>query len=112
MKDEKLYLIHMTECIGRIEFYTKNGREEFMQSTLVQDAVIRNYEVIGEAAKKLSKDVKDAFPSLPWKRIAGFRDVLIHSYEGIRLDEVWNIIEQDLPTMKKEIQGILDQWGK
>ncbi len=76
MKDEKLYLIHILECVGRIEDYTRRGRDAFMESTMAQDAVIRNFEIIGEAAKQIPRDFADGYPEVPWRRIAGFRDVL------------------------------------
>ncbi|UCD30558.1 MAG: DUF86 domain-containing protein [Planctomycetota bacterium] len=107
MKDEKLYLIHIAESLRRIETYIQGGKAEFMKSTMIQDAVIRNFEVIGEAAKQISEDIKEQYLDLPWRRIAGFRDVLIHAYARVRLDEVWNIIEQDLPELKRKIDVIL-----
>ena len=97
MKDEKLYLIHILEAIEKIESYTREGREVFMNTPVLQDAVIRNWEIIGEAAKRVSDDVKRAHPEIPWRRVAGFRDVLIHDYPSVDLEEVWEIVERDLP---------------
>ena len=109
MKDDSLYLIHITECLGRIESYTRSGRTGFMRSTMAQDAVIRNLEVIGEAANQVPQDFRDRHPELPWRRIAGFRDVLIHAYDRVRLDEVWSIIEKDLPDLKRKIEAMLQE---
>lgn len=71
MKDDKLYLIHISECIERIKAFTREGKEEFFNSPKTQDATIRNFEIIGEAAKHISPKLKKSFPDLPWKRIAG-----------------------------------------
>jgi len=80
-----------------------------MRSTMAQDAVIRNLEVIGEAANQVPQDFRDRHPELPWRRIAGFRDVLIHAYDRVRLDEVWSIIEKDLPDLKRKIEAMLQE---
>lgn len=83
MKDDKLYLINILESISRIELYTAAGAEEFHTSTLIQDAVIRNFEIIGEATKKLSSELRSRYTGVPWTRIAGLRDVLIHDYLAV-----------------------------
>ncbi|MFM1655830.1 DUF86 domain-containing protein [Brevibacillus sp. B_LB10_24] len=80
----------------------------FTESTMVQEAVIRNFEIIGEATKKLTKELRDAHPSIPWRRIAGFRDVLIHDYMNIDPEEVWNVITGFLPELKRKVQELLD----
>jgi uncharacterized protein with HEPN domain len=107
VKDDKLYLINILECISRIELYTGPGAEAFRTSTLIQDAVIRNFEIIGEATKRLSSELRDSHTGIPWTRIAGFRDVLIHDYLGVDTNEVWIIVEERLPGLKKEIAAIL-----
>jgi len=80
VKDDRLYLLHIQECIVRIEAYTANGRDAFMGSTLVQDAVARNLQVLGESVRHLSDSIKASQPSIEWKEIAGFRNVLVHDY--------------------------------
>jgi uncharacterized protein with HEPN domain len=111
MKDDNLYFIHIMERIERIESYIQGGREEFLRSKLVQDAVIRNFEVIGEAAKRVSQRSRDKYQAVPWKRIAGFRDILIHQYEGVELEKIWNILVRELPKVKLEITAILTAAG-
>lgn len=108
MKDDRLYLIHIIECIEKIERYTKAGKQEFMSSSLIQDGVIRNLEIIGEATKKVSSTLRDDYSEVPWKMIVGLRDVLIHDYMGVDLKRVWNVIEKELPALKKNIKLMID----
>ena len=107
MKDDKIYLHHILECIKNIESYTPDGEMEFKNSTLVQDAVIRNLEVIGEASKRISNDLKVTYNELPWREMAGLRDVLIHDYFGVDLKIVWNVVEKELPRIKNGLMQIL-----
>jgi len=107
MKDEKLYLIHILECIHLIQEYTIAGWESFQVDRKSQDAVIRNFEIIGEAVKRLSQETRDQAPQIPWRRIAGFRDVLIHQYEGVDVAEIWKNIEADLPVLLTAIEKLV-----
>ena len=108
MKEDTLYLIHISECIQKIEEYTAEGRQRFMATPMAQDAVIRNFEIIGEAVKNLSDDFKQRNPEIPWRRVAGFRDVLIHDYMGVSLDEVWNIVQTGLAELKRVVRENLE----
>jgi uncharacterized protein with HEPN domain len=108
-KDDRLYLTHISERIARIEEYTHAGREAFFASPMQQDAVVRNFEIIGEATKRISEGLKQRYPQIPWRRVAGFRDVLIHQYMGVDLNEVWQIVEHDLPPFKAQIDALLAQ---
>jgi uncharacterized protein with HEPN domain len=108
MKNDQLYLDNIKECIALIELYTASGKEAFFQTRMIQDAVIRNLEIIGEATKNLSPDFRLAHPEIPWRQMAGLRDVLIHDYLRIDLEEIWLVIETDLPDLKQKFSTIVD----
>ena len=108
MKDPRIYLISILDCIVRLQEYTRDGRDIFLSSTLIQDGVIRNLEVIGEATKQLSDEIKEAYPDVAWKGMAGLRDVLIHDYLRVSLSRVWVVIEVNIPSLKVQIEKILE----
>ena len=107
MKDDQLYLLNIKECIDRIESYTIDGKAVFLENTMIQDAVIRNFEIIGEATKRLPTEFREKYPDIPWQQMAGFRDVLIHDYLKVNLNRVWATIEHNLPQLKAAIETIL-----
>jgi uncharacterized protein with HEPN domain len=111
VKADRVFLVHMLECAGRIVAYTEAGREAFLLDTKTQDAVVRNFEIIGEAAKRVSNATRHRFPGIPWGRIAGFRDVLIHQYEGVDQEQVWVRVEQDLPNPAEALRAAVDALG-
>jgi uncharacterized protein with HEPN domain len=106
-KDPRVYLAHILECLRKIARFTADGRIRFFQDAMVQDAVLRNFEIIGEAAKRLDDSFRGANPQIPWRALAGLRDVLIHQYEGVDLGRVWTIIAQDLPRLRESISALL-----
>ena len=107
MRDDRLYLIHITECIERIERYTAPGRDAFLSDTLIQDAVLRNLHTLSESTQRLSNTMKDQHPEVDWTSIAAFRNVVVHDYLGIDLPRVWDIVERDLPNLKRAISTML-----
>lgn len=107
MKDDRVYLRHIMDAIERIEEYTEAGAEQFTLTPIVQDAVIRNLEIIGEAVKNLSEGFRHSHPDIEWRRIAGMRDVLIHEYFGVDLQVVWNVVSMRLPTLKQYVTNLL-----
>ena len=89
----------MGECIERIREYTAGDRSHFEASRLVQDAVIRNLQTLTESSQRLSDDIRATEPQVPWRELAGFRNVIVHGYLGIDLAAVWLVVEQDLPPL-------------
>ncbi len=106
-RDDRVYLDDILEAIESIEIYTRDGRAAFMDSRMIRDAVIRNFQVIGEAAKLISQGLCQQYPDVPWRRMAGFRDVLVHDYRRLDLYLIWNVVENELPTLKPRIAEIL-----
>ncbi len=111
MKDDRVFLAHVRDAITKIDSYTQEGRAAFFADTKTQDAVIRNLEIIGEAVKNLSADLRAQHPEMPWTRIAGMRDVLIHDYFGVRLQTVWNAVEHRLPELKRYVEALMASGG-
>jgi len=107
MKKDEFYLNHIIDSMEHIESFISGGKDEFFKSRLIQDAVIRNLEIIGEAVKKLSMDLRMQYNHIPWREMAGLRDVLIHEYFGVDLKIVWGVVEKELPRLKPMIQQIL-----
>ena len=107
MNKDRLYLESIRDCMERIAEYTATGEDAFMASRLIQDGVIRNLEVIGEATKNLSSELREANPAIPWRQIAGMRDVLIHDYLKVNLARVWRTVAIDLPPLRAVVIELL-----
>jgi uncharacterized protein with HEPN domain len=108
VRDDGVYLRHILDAINRIEGYVAVGWERFLAEPHWQDATIRQLEIIGEAGKQVSAELKAANPQVPWRRIAGLRDVLIHQYFGVDLAVVWGVAQRDLPPLKANVAAILN----
>jgi len=106
-KDDLIFIEHILDSINKIEKYVLDKTiHEFVDNELIQDAVIRNFEIIGEATKHLSDSFRNKHSEVPWKKISGMRDILIHDYLGIDIYSVWETIEKDIPELKKQLIAI------
>ena len=112
MKDDRLYLYHIKECIERIEQYTKVGKQAYLKDSMSQDAVLRNLHTLSESTQRLSSELKSKHSDIDWRGIIGFRNVLVHDYLGINHIRIWEIIEKNLPDLKSQIQSILQDLGE
>lgn len=106
-KDDTVYLRHILECIRRIEEDMVEGRERFMESHTPQDAVLRNLQVMAESTQRLSETTKATRPGVEWRKIAAFRNILVHDYLGIDLETVWDITQRDVPELKQAVEEML-----
>jgi uncharacterized protein with HEPN domain len=107
MKDDSVYLQHILECINRIEHHVGSGREAFFASNLLQDATLRNLQTLSEATQRLSQAAKASQSQIPWLQIAAFRNVLVHNYLGIDLEQIWVVVHRDLPPLKRAVYAML-----
>jgi len=111
VKDDRLYLIHIKESIEWIDEFTIGGKAEFLDDRKTQDAVLRNLQTLAESTQHISIELKDKYPQVDWKTIAAFRNVVVHDYLGVSLDQIWDIVEKDLPLFKQQIDDILKAMG-
>lgn len=107
MSDNRLYLEHILERIDLIDEFIHGDQSIFLESKMAQEAVLRCLEIIGEAARNLSDDLRARYTDVPWRQIMATRNILIHDYGGVRLDIAWQIIERDLPALKTQVTKIL-----
>jgi uncharacterized protein with HEPN domain len=110
MKDARVYVIHIRDCIARIEQYTSEGKSAFFEDIKTQDAVIRNLEVMCESISLLPEEWKNYQPEMDWSGMVGFRNVLAHQYLGLELDSIWNIVQNYLPELSRAIEAIAEEF--
>lgn len=110
------YLVHMLDAVMRIQLYLRDkDRADFLSDQLLQDAIVRNFEILGEAARNVLESVPDApekFPGIPFAAIYGMRNQLSHGYFAIDFDIVWNVVERDLPALGKHLEAVLAGIGQ
>ena len=107
-RSDVVYLQHILDATARIEEYLQGVSEaEFHGRNLIQDGVIRQIEIIGEATKQLSKELREKDAHIPWGDIAGMRDKLTHHYFGVDMEEVWLTTQEDIPVLKREVERII-----
>jgi uncharacterized protein with HEPN domain len=107
MRDSRERLLDILEAIGHIERYAARGRQAFEQDELIQSWFVRHLQNIGEAARALPPDVLAKAPDIPWSKIMGMRHILVHDYFNIDKDLVWDVVERDLPDLKRKVEAIL-----
>ena len=108
---DRVLLAHMRDCLDRILEYTNVERSRFDASRLVQDAVIHNLQTLAESSQRLSSEIKSTEPQIPWRELAGFRNVIVHGYLGVDLGAVWLVVEQDLPPLAAAVDRMATHLG-
>jgi uncharacterized protein with HEPN domain len=112
-REYRLYIDDILEAVEKIEKYVKGlSSDEFIEDGKTVDAVIRNFQIIGEATKRIPDEVKRKYADIPWKEMAGMRDKLVHEYFGIKLDVLWKTIKSRLPELKALIKEVLEKMNK
>ena len=106
MRDDRLYIDHVLDCVRRIERYCQDGEEAFRASELIQDAVLRNLQTLAESTQRISDRLRALHPEVDWRAIAGFRNVLVHDYLGINLVRIWEIVSLHLPLLGLQMEAI------
>lgn len=107
MKDDRPYLADILQALHRVEEVRRRGAEAFRADWVLQDAAIRNFEIVGEAVKRVSPALQAAHPEIPWADLAGFRDVLIHQYFRVDLEMVWALMEQRVAQLHEAVARLV-----
>jgi len=109
MRDDRLRFLDMAESIKKIEKYTLSGKPVFERDELIQIWVLHHLQVLGEAARGISEETQQTYPQIPWGKIIGFRNILVHHYFAINTDEIWAVVQVNIPPLKMELEKILEQ---
>ena len=109
MRKQKEWVKDILEAIEQIEKYAAKGEKEYSQNELIQKWMIYHLQIIGEAASKISNEIQISYTSIPWSQIVGLRNIVVHEYFGIDIEEIWNTITIDIPNLKIEVQKIIDE---
>lgn len=105
MKSDRLYLEHISECMQRIEIYATN-RDDFFSDIKTQDAILRNLHTLSESTQRISSAMRAKFPEVRWADLSAFRNVVVHDYLGLHLDEIWSILQVELPRLKTQVAAM------
>mgnify|MGYP001584070890 CR=1 FL=1 len=112
MRVESERILDMLEAIERIRRHAARGRAAFEHDELIQTWIVHHLQIIGEAAARMSSSFRDAHPAIPWAQVIAMRNVLVHDYFGIDLEEVWQAVERDLPRLEQELRAIASRAGR
>lgn len=110
MKDPRIFIIHIRDCIARIETYTEAGKSAFFSDLRTQDAVIRNLETMADATQQLPELWKNEYPEIDWRKVADFRNFLAHQYLDLSLKIIWEVVKTDVPALKVCIESMADKF--
>ena len=108
MREERERLLDIVEAIERIEKYAAQGRQVFDREELIQTWIVHHLQIIGEASRQISEEVQQRCPEIPWRKVAGMRNILVHQYFGIDKNIVWQVVKNELPELKQHIQSLLN----
>jgi uncharacterized protein with HEPN domain len=112
-REIKLFIEDILQSIDAIELFTKKlSKKDLSTDRLHQSAIVRELEIIGEAVKNIPENIRNKYPPIEWKKIAGMRDIIIHTYFKLNLDSTWDTIKNDLPVLKKQMNKVLDDMEK
>ena len=109
MIDDLLYIQHILTCVEKIQRHTRAGPEAFLSDDMVQDAVVRNLQVLAESSKRVSHAAQSLAPDVPWRSMAGFRNIAVHDYLGLDLARIWDIVAVDLPVLQERLKDLKDK---
>lgn len=109
MKSQRAYVLHVLECIGKISENSASGRDAVFASHTLQDAVIRNLQVLCESTRRIDSSLKEAHPEIDWKAIAGMRNVLVHDYFDVDFEAIWDVVVRDLAPLEIVMRSMLER---
>jgi uncharacterized protein with HEPN domain len=112
LKDDRIQLTHIIECIEWIERFASEGYEVFLRDRKTRNALLRDLQTLAESTQRLSRDLKKHYPDIPWASISGFRNVLVHDYLGLKYERIWRVIVDDLPALKTACLAMLAEAEK
>ncbi len=109
MRDDRAFLLHIRDALREArEFVEGEDYESFLENRMVQNAVMRSFEVVGEAARRVSPELREAHPEVPWRLMGDFRNKLIHDYFSLDIEVIWNMATEDAPVLLSQIEGLVE----
>jgi uncharacterized protein with HEPN domain len=110
MRDDRAFLLHIRDSLREVrEFVEGTNYEGFLEDRMMQNAVMRSFEVVGEAARRVSPEFREAHPDVPWRLMGDFRNKLIHDYFALDIEVIWKTVTEDAPMLLAEIEGLVEE---